>query len=192
MKESPDLFSGLQNIKWQDGSLVPAIHEAHIAVLHDGMVYIGGGNYRIDIHNPANNSWSHSPVKIPIRWFAMTTLNNQVIIAAGKLRNKVTNKVFLLDSNQIKEYTKMIMPRYDAAAAGHQEMLIIAGGRDDQDKALVSTELFDSTTEQWYAVGHLPLPRWRLQPVIMDDILYVIGGRDQYCATSQAVFTTPL
>ena len=104
----------------------------HTGVLCDGKVYIGGGSdntgplYRIDVYNPVNNSWSPSPINTTYHYFAMTTLNNQLITAGGKDRSdKVTNKIFSLDGDHLKEYTRMITPRYFATAASHQGTLII-------------------------------------------------------------------
>jgi len=187
------------NIKWQDGAPAPVKGTLHTAVLCDGKVYIGGGNetgwtpsYRIDVYTPANNSWSPSPITTTYYWFAMTTLNNQLITAGGRDRSdKVTNKIFSLDGDHLKEYTRMITPRYWATAAGHQGTLIITGGRDDQYRTLASTELFDSTNGQWYTTSNLPLPHHELQSVIIDNILYLLGGYNQD-GMSPAVFTAPL
>jgi len=166
------------------------------AVLHDGKVYIGGGyasSGTINIYTPANNSWSPSPINNPYGYFAMTTLNNQLITAGGEDRCfKVTNKIFLLDGDQLKEYIRMITPRRWATAAGYQGKLIIAGGSDDQNKALVTTELFKSATGQWYSVSDLPSPHYELKSVIVNNLLYLLGGADEYHTYSCKVFTAPL
>ena len=179
----------------------------HTGVLCDGKVYIGGGcdntlrsyrivlvpSHRIDVYNPVNNSWSPSPINTTYGFFAMTTLNNQLITAGGMDRsNKVTNKIFSLDGDHLKEYTRMITPRYWATAAGYQGTLIITGGIDDQGKVLATTELLDSTTGQWYTTSDLPLPHYLLQSVIVDNTLYLLGGCNQDGNYSPAVFTAPL
>jgi len=174
-------------------------------VFCDGKVYIGGGleasvgssfgdaSYRIDIYSPNNNSWSPSPINTSYFWFAMTTLNNQLITAGGKDRSdKVTNKIFLLDSDHLKEYTRMITPRYSSTAAGHQGTLIITGGEDDQYRRLATTEMFNSTTGQWYTTSYLPLPHYELHSVIVDYTLYLLGGVNKDGSWSQAVFAAPL
>ena len=176
----------------------------HTAVLCDGKVYIGGGNeaggwsYRIDVYNPTNNSWSPSPINTPYHYFAMSTLNNQLITAGGKDKSyKVTNKIFSLDGDHLKEYARMITPRCLATAAGHEGTLIITGGTDDQYKTLATTELFDSNTKgwfstgQWYTISNLPLPHYSLHSVIVDNTLYLLGG-DNQDGVSPAVFTVPL
>ena len=150
---TPDLFSGPVNIKWQDGVPAPVIGGACTALLCDGKVYIGGGNEpegrstRIDVYTPVNNSWS-PPIKTSYHYFALTTLNNRVITVGGKNRNnQVTNEIFSLNGDHLKEYTRMSTPRFNTTAAGYQGTLIITGGKDDKFSILATTELFDSTTE---------------------------------------------
>ena len=172
------------NIKWQDGAPAPVKDGYHTAVLCDGKVYIGGGDGspdRIHIYTPASNSWS-LPINAP-HHFAITTLNNRLITAGGIDRNdKVSNKIFLLDGDHLKEYTRMITARYQATAAGYQGTLIITGGRVNYKSRLDSTELFNSTTGQWYNTGKLPSPHCRLQPVIVDNVLYLLRGATVYTA----------
>jgi len=171
----------------------------HLAVTCDGKVYIGGGDeeydpsYRIDVYSPTNNSWRSSPINTSYGNFTMTTLNNQLITAGGKDRShKVTNKIFSLDGDHLKEYTSMITPRWWATAAGHQGTLIITGGMDDQYRTLATTELFNSTTGQWYTTSDLPLPHFELHSVIVDNTIYLLGGVNKTGIMSLAVFAAPL
>jgi len=161
---------------------------SHTAAVHEGKIYIGGGDagddsgdpsFRIDVYNPATNSWRTHPISTPYGYYSMTTLSNHLIIAGGRDKNclQVTNEIFLLCNNQLNSYTRMITPRCYATAAGYQEKLIIAGGvGDHRYKPLAATELFDSTTGQWYNSGDLPLPQFKVQSVIVNNMLYVLGG----------------
>ena len=173
-------------------------HYGHTAVWLNGLVYVGGGYETghellciINCYNPVNNSWSSS-INTPYYDFAMTILNNKLVTAGGRDRShKVITQVFTLDAGQLKKYTKMITAGSAATAAGHQGMLIITGGVDDNNKILSSTELFDSNNGQWYKCSDLPQPHTWLQSVIVDNILYLLGGftDGRY---STAVFTAPL
>ena len=169
----------------------------HTAVWLNGLVYVGGGNetggvsYIINCYDPVNNSWS-SPINTPYSHFAMTTLNDKLLIAGGMDKsNKITNQILAMDAGQLKNYTKMITARAAATATGHQGMLIITGGYDDKNKILSSTELFDSSNGQWYVTDDLPQPHSCLRSVIVDNILYLLGGVNKDGA-SPAVFTAPL
>ena len=159
---------------------------------------MGGGyeaefkpSYNINCYDPVNNSWS-SPINTPNNFFAMTTLNNRLIVAGGmdKLYKK-SNQILTLDSTELINYTKMITARSYAVAAGHHGMLIITGGRDDNGKVLSSTELFDTNNGQWYKCDDLPQPHYWVQSVIVDNVLYLLGGKIKD-GSSAAVFTAPL
>ena len=159
---------------------------------------MGGGfeamvaSLTIDCYDPVNNSWS-SPINTSYSFFAMTTLNKRLIIAGGRDKHyKKTNQILTLDSTVLKNYTKMTRARSKATAAGHQGMLIITGGEDDNSKKLSSTELFDTNKGQWYKCDDLPQPHSRLQSVIVDNILYLLGGINKDGGSSPTVFTTPL
>ena len=187
------------NIKWEEGAPAPVKCTDHTAVWLNRLVYVGGGYeagvgaYTINCYDPVRNSWS-SPINTPYCLFAMTKLNNKLLIAGGRDKSyKVTNQLLTMDDGQLKNYTKMTIARSTAAAAGHQGMLIITGGYDDdKGKRLSSTELFDSTNGQWYTCSNLPQPLSWPQSVIIDNILYLLGGVNKDYSDSPAVFTASL
>ena len=87
------------NINWEQGAPAPVGHSSHTAVWLYGLVYVGGGcenlisrsSYIISCYDPVNNSWNSS-IKTPYCFFAMTTLNNKLVIAGGRDRSdKITN-----------------------------------------------------------------------------------------------------
>ena len=143
------------NIKWKEGTLAPVGHCNHTAVWLNGVAYVGGGietgpkpSYTINCYDPVNNLWS-SPINTPYSLFAMTILNNRLLIAGGTDKHyKRTNQIFTMDAGWLKNYTKMVTARSGAVAAGHQGTLIITGGEDDKRKILCSTEIFDSASGQ--------------------------------------------
>ena len=149
-------------------------------------------SYNISCYDPVNKSW-RSPINTPYCYFAMTILNNKLLIAGGKdKRSKLTNQILTMDAGQLKNYTKMTTARIQATATGHQGMLIITGGRDVKNKVLSCTELFDSNNGQWYICSDLPQPHRLLQSVMVDNILYLLGGYNKDDTISLAVFTAPL
>ena len=190
------------NVKWEEGAAAPVGRADHTAVWLNGLVYVGGGfvtgrktsyvSDTINCYNLLNNLWS-SPINIPYCLFAMTTLNNKLLIAGGQDKDyKTTNQILIIEDGQLKNYTKMSIARKYPTAVSHQGMLIITGGKDDKGKTLSSTELFDSTNGQWYTCNDLPQPHYRLRSVIVDNILYLLGGFNEDFNASPAVFTAPL
>ena len=194
-----DLFSGPVNIKWEEGAPAPMnFYYGHTAVWLNGVVYVGGGyetslfnhSCRIDRYDPVNNSWS-SPINTPYSLFTLTTLNNRLLTVGGWKQNGRTNQILIMNEGQLTLYTKMRLRRVGASAASHQGMLIITGGWDGS-KTLSATELYDSHNGQWYCCDDLPQPHTVLQPVIVDDTLYLLGGINERSRNSQTVFTAPL
>ena len=192
------------NIKWEEGAPAPLAGHSHTAVWLNDIVYVGGGRERevvglyglpscnIKCYDPVNKSW-RSPITTPYSLFAMTTLNNKLLIAGGLDKSpKTTNQILTMDDGQLKNYTKMTTARSWATATGHQGMLIITGGEGDKYKKLSSTELFDSNNGQWYICSDLPQPHHCLKSVIVDNILYLLGGLNKDGGYSPAVFTAPL
>ena len=169
------------------------------AVWLNGLVYVGAGyeagvegSCTINCYDPVKNSWG-SPINTPYHFFAMTKLNNKLLIAGGWDDSfKVTNQILSMDDGQLMNYTKMTIARSYATASGHQGMLIITGGKDDKGKTLSSTELFDSTDGQWYTCSDLPQPHYELQSAIVDNVLYLLGGLNKDGCDSPVVFTAPL
>ena len=186
------------NIKWEERAPAPMGCYGHVAVWLNGLVYVGGGyetgwepSYTICCYDPVNDSWG-SPMDTPQCKFAMTTLNNNLLTAGGyDQSNRKANVILIMDAGHLKYYTKMITARSSATAAGHQGMLIITGGMDDKNNKLSSTELFDSNNGQWYMCNDLPQPHHCLQSVIVDNILYLLGGYNKD-GVSPATFTASL
>ena len=147
----------------------------------------------IKCYDPVNNLW-HYPIHTPYYHFAMTVLNNRLLIAGGsdKQSGKITNQILTMDSGRLNKYITMNIARSGAVAAGHQGMLIITGGEDDIGQILSSTELFDGHNGQWYICNDLPQPHTLLKSVIVDNILYLLGGINKGGDSSPAVFTARL
>ena len=175
---------------------LPVGRAAHTAVLLHGLVYVGGGFegksideskgcYRLDIYNVYADQWSTSPITTPHCWFAMTVLDNKLIIAGGETKSgEVTNKVLVFDDGEWKHCKDMPTARTDAAAVGYQSMLVVVGGQvyvKDKWIKLATTELLDTTNGCWYTCDDLPKPHLQLKMTIMNNMLY--GGNYFWCYT---------
>ena len=133
LKESitpSNLFSGLLNIKWEEGAPAPVGRTNHTAVWLNGLVGGGyesgilGGSFIMNYYDAANNSWN-SPINTPYCYFAMTTLINKLLTAGGRLESyKRTNEVLTMDAGQLKNYSNMITARSHTTATGYQGMLM--------------------------------------------------------------------
>ena len=155
----------------------------------------------INCYDPDRDSWNF--INIDYRDFAMTTLDNKLVIAGGhaKESGKKTKKIQTLNAaNQLKDYNnlKMMKARSHATAAGHQEILIVTGGKGkgNPEVTLSSTELLHSKDGHLVGSldprGDLPSKCHSLKSVIVDNILYVLGGFYSGGSDSKAVYTASL
>ena len=112
-----DIFS--KTVKWEELAPLPVCRYGHTAVLLGGSVYVGGGiegrsindnqhSYRLDVYNLTTNQWSSSPITTPYCHFALTVLDDKLVIAGGATKNgEVVKKVLVLNAGQWKDYSEM-------------------------------------------------------------------------------------
>ena len=197
-----DIFGKRLTMNWEKIAPLPVYRVAHTAVLLHGSVYVGGGregkegfySNRLDVYNIATNQWSTSPISTPQDSFAMTVLDNKLIIAGGVSKsNHVVGQVFYLYSGQWKHYSVMPTARYSATAVGYQLRLIVIGGGTKTDGKWIrrsTVELLDTITGCWHTCNNLPSPQAYISSVVMNDSLYVLGSKGQ--DASPVVFTASL
>ena len=150
--------------------------------------------YKINIYHPDTNKWD-SAVDTPHKFFAMTILVDKLIIVGGVARgshDKVSNKLFVLEGGQWKNYAEMPTARASASAVSHQSMMVVIGGNEDENHTLGTTELLDSITGQWFRCDDLPRSLICLQSVIVGDMLYTLGGGTPDNKPSEAVYAASL
>ena len=200
-----DIFE--KTVKWKELAPLPVCRSAHTAVLLGGNVYVGGGlegrsinddqvSYRLDVYNLTTNQWSSSPITTPYRWFAMTVLDDKLVIAGGQTKNNETvKKVLVLNAGQWKDYSEMPSARSGATAVGYHSMLIVVGGGikvKGKWTRVSTTELLDTTNGCWYTCNNLPSPHQQMKAAIMNDKLYLLGGVDKDFKLTPQVFVASL
>ena len=196
-----------KTIKWKELAPLPVGRTAHNAVLLGGNVYVGGGlegtsvsdgqdSYRLDVYNLTTNQWSPSPIITPYCSFAMTVLDDKLVIAGGVTKNdEVVKKVLVLNTGQWDDYSEMPTARHAPTAVGYNYMLIVVGGGIKVEGKWIrvsTTELLDTTNGCWYTCNNLPSPHQQLKAVIMNNILYLLGGVDKDVKPSPQVFVASL
>ena len=198
----PDVLSRPVNIKWEEGAPAPVTSVGHTAVLFNRSIYMGGGmcdddndndDCKINIYHPDTNKWDDA-IDTPHAFFTMTLLVDKLIIVGGKIRrsSEATNELLTLQDGQWEDYSQMPTARGLASVVSHQSMMIVMGGIDDDGHALSTTELLYSITGQWVKCNDIPQPLFCLQPVIVDEMLYTLGGANADNDGSRAVYAAPL
>ena len=196
-----------KTVKWEELAPLPVCCYGHTAVLLGGVVYVGGGyegrstddnwdSYRLDVYNLTTNQWSSSPITTPYCWFALTVLDDKLVIAGGTTKNdEDMKKVLVLNAGQWKDYSEMPTARSSATAVGYHSMLIVVGGQIKiRDKMIVlsTTEVLDTTNGCWYTCNNLPSPHQQMKAAIMNDKLYLLGEFDKDFKPSPQVFVASL
>ena len=188
-------------MKWEEKTSAPVACYGHSAVQLGKVIYVGCGDahcignpsFEIHCYNIDEDSWS-SPMSIDRSWFAMTSLNGDLLIVGGNISsNRVTDQVSKMNADgQLEFYTKMNTARSKTTAASHNEMLIIAGGVDINRKVISSTELFDSKNGNWYTCSDISEPHCILKSVIVGNDIYLLGGLNKNGKCSPTVFAASL
>ena len=201
-----DIFR--KTVKWEELAPLPVRRNGHTAVLLGGVVlYVGEGaegrsssNYqhscRLDVYNLTTNQWSPSPITTPYCLFAMTVLDDKLVIAGGATKNdEAVKKVFVLNAGQWKDYSEMPTARLCATAVGYHSMLIVVGGVikvKGKWTVLSTTELLDTTNGCWYTCNNLPSPHKQMKAAIANNEVYLLGGFDKDHEPSPQVFVASL
>ena len=192
-------------MEWKEAALLPVGQSAHTAVLLHGSVYVGGGCeginnddkaiYGLFVYNLTTNRWNTSPIATPHCSFAMTVLDDELIIAGGETKSGAeTSKVLALDEGEWKDYSSMPTARCEAVAVGYQSRLIVVGGEafvKGKWRLVATTELLDTINGCWYICDDLPVPHRLLKGSVVNSRLYILGAIGEDNASFQ-VFTASL
>ena len=182
---------------------------AQSVILH-GIVYVGSERtilqYSID-----QDQWSELP-RPPQKDFSMAVLNEQLVLMGGFegsgmlfSQDIVSNKISVWDPESRKwshPYPCIPTARYAVSSVGYKGYLIIAGGREcvPVDSSLVThqievpslsaVEILDSATSTWYSGDPLPFECHAMQPAVIRDTLYLLGGRNRFDFTKTVTWAS--
>ena len=171
----------------------------------DGTVYVGGGKthmekyrYIVMAYNTHSFKW-HTLPSYSARGFAMTTINNQLVLVGGD--HEVDGLIDQLGMWQTdsKEWTRpfprMPTPRFSPSATSHKQWLIVAGGYDGG--SLSTVEVLDVENKQWSTGLATPKPWHYMKSTIIGDTWYLMGGvsgatnfNDVYSASLDSLVST--
>ena len=164
------------SLHWRRGNDVPQWLSWASSVIINGMVYCGG-NFSGDLllqYNPVSGEWSELP-NPPVSRFAMTSFNNQLVLAGG-YRDDTTITVW--DSGHSKwvhPYPPMPTGGAWSAAVGYQNYLIVTCGYDYKDvvEVVQVVEVLDSSSGRWYNAQSVPVGGCLMSSVVVGDCWYL-------------------
>ena len=173
------------------------------SVVVEGTVYVGGGNaghgsdnnYIVMTYDISTGKWATLP---PYRtWdFAMTTINNQLVLVGGIEHGGVRSKVVgVLDADN-KQWTHPYPEMHKActlcSAVVHNEWLVVAGGISASSAMLSSVEVMNTNSKQWYAGPPTPIPWSHMKTATVGDECYFMGGYNATRSRTNTVYSVSL
>ncbi len=145
-------------------------------------VYVGGGyadrdedSYIVKAYNTQSCQW-HTLPPYSTRLFAMTTINNKLVVVGGMNRDdsSVLGE-WQPDSNQwTHPFPPMPTPRCWPSATSYKHWLVVAGGR--HGVCLQTVEVLDVSNMQWSTGPSTPTPWVEIKSTTIGDAWYLMGG----------------
>ncbi len=164
-------------------------------------VYVGGGwpdreedKYIVMAYNTRSCLW-HTLSPYSNRGFAMTTINNKLVVVGGKHRegsNSSELGEWQSDSNQwTRPFPPMSAPRCWPSATSYKHWLVVAGGLHGLCLH-ASVEVLDVSNMQWSTRPSTPTPWGRIKSITIGDTWYLMGGECAGVGWSRDVYSVSL
>ena len=185
----------LLSLKWKELPALPVVVYSAHSVWHKGRLHVGGGwtpaggreLARLYSYSPGE-SW-FTRLDTPTFLYGLAIFNNHLVLVGGVEYHsrRATNKVWLLQrrggdgGEKWKEdaIPPMNTSRYGVTAVGHENLLIVVGGQNDNYKALDTVELYDSKLRQWRSTTALPRSCSDMSSTVVGSHVVFAGGEEQ-------------
>jgi N-acetylneuraminic acid mutarotase len=190
--------------KWQTQLSMPTPRADLCASVVDGKIYcIGGKKYGgfdpafyqeldlTEVYDPINNSWiTKSAIPIPVSGASSSVLDGKIYVVGGSRNLHLGLGFDIVSYNQVYNpendtwSTRASLPtaKSHAAAAATSNItapkrIFLVGGTNKTDYSGF-TYAYDSGNNVWSTGALMLTPRENLALVVVNDILYAIGGFD--------------
>ena len=173
------------------------------SVLIQGIVYIGGRGfdvankeYIVMAYDTRACKWTTLP-PYQASWFAMTTVDNQLVLVGGRMPNGGRSKALGVWRAGSKKWTypypDMTTPRSECSAVSYKHWVVVTGGWGAFGK-LSSVDIMNTDTKQWYAGPPTPITWNSMKTAVVGNMCYFMGGvtggydvKKVYCAPLPAI-----
>uniref|UniRef100_A0A3P8XTZ1 BACK domain-containing protein n=2 Tax=Esox lucius TaxID=8010 RepID=A0A3P8XTZ1_ESOLU len=161
-------------------------------VVLEGMLYVIGGDTDPEInldsverYCPNTDSWSFArPLDMTLSCHAATMLDGKIFISGGyQCRYQCLSTMFTYDPDRGTTFlAEMSQPRaYHCMETLNGHMYVAGGLTLDENMTSINQltcEVYDPVTDTWSAFPNLPIPHVGAASVVLEGMLYVLGG---YC-----------
>ena len=173
-------------LDWRRGPDMPFSMSLYIqSVEVDGTVYVGGGvadkdedDFTVMAYNMQSCKW-HTLPPYSATVFAMTTINNKLILVGGYHDSSVVDQlgVWKTDSNQwTRPFPPMPTPHFSPSATSYKHWLVVAGGVGIRGVSVSTVEVLDIDNKQWSTAPSTPITWYCMKSTIIGDTWYLMGG----------------
>ncbi len=164
-------------------------------------VYVGGGwigrvedRYIVMAYNK-QSCQCHTLPPYSTRGFAMTTINNKLVVVGGRNRKEYDSSElgeWQPDSNKwTHPFLPMSTPRCAPSVTSYKHWLVVAGGcRGVCFHA--SVEVLDVSNMQWSTKPSTPIPWYMMKSTTVGDTWYLMGGLCEIGRMSPDVYSVSL
>ena len=141
------------------------------------------------------NQWSILP---PLQQYSGVPVNtdNQLTVIGGyhSTTHKATAQVTTFTDNMwTNTYPNLSVARALPAVVPYHQYVIVAGGKGDDDTALDTIEILDTTIYHWMIVNtHLPEPMYWISATICADSFTIVGYHNADNLRCRDTFVIPI
>lgn len=185
---------------WSTGPDIPVDRQrgGSGVVLHDGLIYLVGGNTRghmsgyvawLDVFDPQTEQWTQLPDAPHARdHFHAAVIDGHIYAAGGRKSSHDTGESMTLTIGSVDVYSiaeqqwhtldnPIPTQRAGTAAVAYNGMLLILGGESgSQEIAHNDVEAYDPATNQWFSLPPIPVGRHGTQVVLYNSELHIVAG----------------
>ncbi|XP_047319052.1 F-box/kelch-repeat protein At1g80440-like [Impatiens glandulifera] len=152
--------------------------------------------YRLTMYDPQSNNWSDLP---PLPWFPsglpmicrIVVAGSDLVVLGGcdPVTWRVCNSVFIYNFISGDWRIGSDMPGHQrlffACASDSENMIYVAGGHDEDKRALKTAMAYDVENDKWVQIDDMARERDECRGVFRHGRFHVIGG---YCTERQGEF----
>ena len=197
-------------LSWRRGPDMPFGMRGYVqSVVVEGTMYVGGGNagdgsgnnYIVMTYDISTGKWATLP-PYRARHFAMTAINNQLVLVGGVEPDNNRIKVLgVWDANKKQwtlPYPEMPTGRSSCSAVVYKEWLVVVGGCSSTHVLLSSVEVMNTNTKKWYTGPPTPTPLSFMRTAVVGDMCYFmcgiffVGSTDKVYTVSLSALTSGL
>lgn len=137
-----------------------------------------------EVYNPSEDSWA--PIAPLPGWrsqHAGCSWRSYLFVCGGLDQDLVLNSCFRynVDNDSWEERQPLLIPRADHAMVTYKNRIFVCGGwHEDENngtRVLCDTiDCYDIAGDEWSTETKVPTPRYHAGIVIIDNLIYVMGG----------------